>query len=31
MPFRVLRERGITIGIGTDERAADDEVNSWPR
>ena len=29
MPFRELRERGITIGIGTDERAADDEVNSW--
>jgi 5-methylthioadenosine/S-adenosylhomocysteine deaminase len=29
MPFRELRDRGITIGIGTDERAADDEVNSW--
>jgi 5-methylthioadenosine/S-adenosylhomocysteine deaminase len=29
MPFRALRERGIAIAIGTDERAADDQVNSW--
>ena len=27
MPFRALRDRGIAIAIGTDERAADDEVN----
>jgi 5-methylthioadenosine/S-adenosylhomocysteine deaminase len=29
MPFRALRDRGISIAIGTDERAADDAVNSW--
>ena len=29
MPFRALRDRGIAIAIGTDERAADDTVNSW--
>ena len=29
MPFRALRDRGIAIAIGTDERAADDEVNCW--
>ena len=29
MPFRALRDRGITIAIGTDERAADDTVNCW--
>ena len=29
MPFRALRDRGIAIAIGTDERAADDAVNCW--
>jgi 5-methylthioadenosine/S-adenosylhomocysteine deaminase len=29
MPFRALRDRGIAIAIGTDERAADDQVNCW--
>jgi 5-methylthioadenosine/S-adenosylhomocysteine deaminase len=29
MPFRALRDRGIAIAIGTDERAADDSVSSW--
>jgi 5-methylthioadenosine/S-adenosylhomocysteine deaminase len=29
MPFRALRDRGIAIAIGTDERAADDTVNCW--
>jgi cytosine/adenosine deaminase-related metal-dependent hydrolase len=29
MPFRRLRERGITIALGTDEAIADDSVNMW--
>jgi cytosine/adenosine deaminase-related metal-dependent hydrolase len=29
MPFRRLRERGITICLGTDEAIADDAVNMW--
>ena len=29
MPFRRMRERGIPIGLGTDEAIADDAVNMW--
>jgi 5-methylthioadenosine/S-adenosylhomocysteine deaminase len=29
MPFRALRDRGIPIALGTDERAADDTANMW--
>jgi cytosine/adenosine deaminase-related metal-dependent hydrolase len=29
MPFRKLRERGIPIALGTDERASDDSTNLW--
>ncbi|MBI3514022.1 MAG: amidohydrolase family protein [Proteobacteria bacterium] len=29
MPFRRLRERGIPIALGTDERASDDSTNMW--
>jgi cytosine/adenosine deaminase-related metal-dependent hydrolase len=29
MPFRRLRERGVTIALGTDEAIADDSVNMW--
>jgi 5-methylthioadenosine/S-adenosylhomocysteine deaminase len=29
MPFRRLRDRGITIALGTDEAIADDSVNMW--
>ena len=29
MPFRKLRERGIPIALGSDERAADDSTDMW--
>jgi cytosine/adenosine deaminase-related metal-dependent hydrolase len=29
MPFRRLRERGVTIALGSDEAIADDSVNMW--
>src|SRR5258708_18535957 len=29
MPFRRLRERGIPIALGSDERASDDTTNMW--
>jgi 5-methylthioadenosine/S-adenosylhomocysteine deaminase len=29
MPFRRLRERGIPIAVGSDERACDDTTNMW--
>jgi cytosine/adenosine deaminase-related metal-dependent hydrolase len=29
MPFRRLRERGITIALGSDEAIADDSVDMW--
>lgn len=29
MPFRALADRNIPIALGTDERSADDAVNSW--
>ena len=29
MPFRRLRERGIPIALGSDERAADDTTDMW--
>jgi cytosine/adenosine deaminase-related metal-dependent hydrolase len=29
MPYRALRDRGIAVAIGTDERSADDAVNNW--
>ncbi|MEZ0213293.1 MAG: amidohydrolase family protein [Xanthobacteraceae bacterium] len=29
MPFRAMRDRGITICLGTDEAIADDSVNMW--
>lgn len=29
MPFRRLRERGIPIALGSDERAADDSIDMW--
>jgi 5-methylthioadenosine/S-adenosylhomocysteine deaminase len=29
MPFRKMRERGIPIALGSDERAADDSTDMW--
>jgi 5-methylthioadenosine/S-adenosylhomocysteine deaminase len=29
MPFRKLRDRGIPIALGSDERSADDSTNLW--
>ena len=29
MPFRAIRDRGISIALGTDEAIADDAVNMW--
>jgi 5-methylthioadenosine/S-adenosylhomocysteine deaminase len=29
MPFREIRDRGITIALGSDEAIADDAVNMW--
>lgn len=29
MPFRSMRERGIPIGLGSDEACSDDAINMW--
>ena len=29
MPFRAMRDRGITIALGVDEAICDDSVNTW--